>query len=101
KMMGLSAYGEPCFAEQVRRVARTEKDQWRLGFGFFNHHTEGGESTRYGGEPVLGAIFSDRMSREFGEPRVPRSEIRQRDKDLAASVQVVLREKYIARMHRV
>ena len=25
KMMGLSAYGEPRFAEQVRRVVRTER----------------------------------------------------------------------------
>jgi len=30
KMMGLSAYGEPRFAEQVRRVVRTERDQCRL-----------------------------------------------------------------------
>jgi len=57
--------------------------------------------TWYGGEPVLGAIFSDRMSREFGEPRVPRSEIRQRDKDLAASVQLVLEENYFALLNFV
>jgi len=29
KMMGLSAYGEPRFAEEVRRVVRTENDQFR------------------------------------------------------------------------
>jgi len=101
KMMGLSAYGEPCFAEQVRRVARTEKDQCRLDLDYFTHHTKGVEMTWYGGEPVLGAIFSDRMSREFGEPRVPRSEIRQRDKDLAASVQLVLEENYFALLNFV
>ena len=101
KMMGLSAYGEPCFAEQVRRVARTEKDQCRLDLAYFTHHTKGVEMTWYGGEPVLGAIFSDRMSREFGEPRVPRSEIRQRDKDLAASVQLVLEENYFALLNFV
>jgi carbamoyltransferase len=101
KMMGLSAYGEPGFAEQVRRVAQTEKDQCRLALDYFTHHTKGVEMTWYGGEPVLGAIFSDRMSREFGEPRVPRSEIRQRDKDLAASVQLVLEENYFALLNFV
>jgi carbamoyltransferase len=101
KMMGLSAYGDPGFAEQVRRVVRTEKDQCRLDLDYFTHHTKGVEMTWYGGEPALGAIFSERMSREFGEPRVPRSEIQQRDKDLAASVQLVLEENYFALLNFV
>src|SRR5438552_15645783 len=49
KMMGLSAYGEPCFAAQVRRVARTEKAQWRLDLDYFTHHTKGVEMTWFGG----------------------------------------------------
>src|ERR1700731_3042849 len=90
KMMGLSAYGEPRFAEQVRRVVRTERDQCRLNLDYFTHHSKGVEMTWYGGEPVLGAVFSRRMAEEFGDPRTPRSEIRQQDMDLAASVQFVL-----------
>jgi carbamoyltransferase len=101
KMMGLSAYGEPRFAEQVRRVVRTEKDQCRLDLDYFTHHTKGVEMTWTGGEPVLRAIFSERMSREFGEPRMPRSEIQQRDKDLAASVQLVLEENYFTLLNFV
>jgi carbamoyltransferase len=101
KMMGLSAYGEPRFADQVRRVARTEKDQCRLNLDYFTHHTKGVEMTWYGGEPALSAIFSNKMSREFGQPRVPRSEIQQRDKDLAASVQLVLEENYFALLNFV
>jgi carbamoyltransferase len=96
KMMGLSAYGEPRFANQVRRVVRTEGDQCRLNLDYFTHHTKGVEMTWYGGEPVLGAVFSHRMAHEFGEPRAPRSEIRQKDMDLAASVQLVLEENYFA-----
>ena len=101
KMMGLSAYGEPRFAGPVRRVARTEKDQCRLDLDYFTHHTKGVEMTWYGGEPALGAIFSEKMTREFGKPRVPRSEIVQRDKDLAASVQLVLEENYFALLNFV
>jgi carbamoyltransferase len=101
KMMGLSAYGEPRFAEQIRRVAQTDNDQCRLNLDYFTHHTKGVEMTWYGGEPTLGAIFSEKMSREFGTPRVPRSEIQQRDKDLAASVQLVLEENYFALLNFV
>ena len=36
KMMGLSAYGEPRFAEQVRRVVRTEADQCRAESGLLH-----------------------------------------------------------------
>jgi carbamoyltransferase len=94
KMMGLSAYGEPRFTQQVRRVVHTERDQCRLNLDYFTHHSKGVEMTWYGGEPAVGAIFSDRMVEEFGEARAPRSEIRQKDKDLAASVQSVLEENY-------
>jgi len=101
KMMGLSAYGEPRFAEQVRRVVRTERDQCRLDLDYFTHHSKGVEMTWYGGEPVLGAVFSHKMTEEFGDPRAPRSDIRQKDMDLAASVQLVLEENYFALLNFV
>ena len=101
KMMGLSAYGEPRFADKVRRVVRTENDQCQLNLDYFTHHSKGVEMTWYGGEPTLGAIFSHKMSHDFGEPRLPRSEIQQRDKDLAASVQLVLEENYFALLNFV
>jgi carbamoyltransferase len=101
KMMGLSAYGEPRFAEQVRRVVRTEGDQCRLDLDYFTHHNKGVEMTWYGGEPALGPIFSQKIADEFGAPRAPRAEIRQRDMDLAASVQLVLEENYFALLNFV
>jgi carbamoyltransferase len=101
KMMGLSAYGEPRYAEKVRRVIRTEGDQYRLNLDYFTHHTKGVEMTWYGGEPILGPIFSNKMEEEFGDSRVPRSEIRQKDMDLAASVQLVLEENYFALLNFV
>src|SRR5713101_5128607 len=101
KMMGLSAYGEPRFSEQVRRVVRTEKDQCRLSLDYFTHHNKGVEMTWDGQEPVLGAVFSRKMAEEFGDPRAPRSEILQRDMDLAASVQLVLEENYFALLNFV
>jgi carbamoyltransferase len=101
KMMGLSAYGEPRFAAQVRGLVRTDRDQCRLNLAYFTHHSKGVEMTWYGGEPILGSIFSRKMVQEFGTPRSPRSEIRQKDKDLAASVQLVLEENYFALLNFV
>jgi carbamoyltransferase len=101
KMMGLAAYGEPRFANQVRALVRTDEDQCRLNLEYFTHHSKGVEMTWYNGEPVLAPIFSHRMIQDFGEPRAPRSEIRQRDRDLAASVQLVLEENYFALLNFV
>src|SRR6185503_1498281 len=92
KMMGLSAYGEPRFAQQVRDLVRTKAGQCRLNLKYFTHHNKGVEMSWNGGEPTLAPVFSPLMASEFGSPRRPRSEIQQRDKDLAASVQLVLEE---------
>ena len=54
-----------------------------------------------GGEPSLGAVFSRKMTEEFGTRARRRSEIRQSDMDLAASVQLVLEENYFALLNYV
>jgi carbamoyltransferase len=94
KMMGLSAYGEPRFLNEVRETVRTEKDQVRLNLDYFTHHTEGVEMTWDDCEPMLGTVYSKRMIETFGNPRIYRTEIEQHHADLAASVQKVLEENY-------
>lgn len=101
KMMGLSAYGEPRFAEEVRNIVRTESDQCRLNLDYFIHHSKGVDMTWYGGEPVLGRVFSPKLIETFGPARAPRSEIQQRDMDLAASAQAVLEENYFSLLNYV
>lgn len=101
KMMGLSAYGEPRFAEQIRSIVRTDGDQCRLNLDFFTHHDRGVEMTWNGGEPALGPIFSDKFRELFGAPRRPRAEITQVEIDIAASAQVVLEENYFALLNHV
>jgi carbamoyltransferase len=101
KMMGLSAYGEPRFADRVRQVVRTQRGQCRLNLDYFTHHSKGVDMTWDGGEPTLGPVFSGKMAEQFGQPRLARAEIRQRDRDLAASVQLVLEENYFALLNFV
>lgn len=94
KMMGLSAYGEPRYREQVRDVVRTRGGDVRLNLDYFTHHTSGVEMSWEGGEPTLGNVYSQKFVEVFGPARTPRSELTQRDRDMAASVQAVLEENY-------
>lgn len=101
KMMGLGAYGEPVYVDQVRDVVRTVDGQVVLNLDYFCHHTTGVEMTWEGGEPALGAVYSGHMLAKFGPARVYRSELEKKHRDLAASVQVVLEENYFALLHYV
>ena len=96
KMMGLSAYGEPRFVPQVREVVGTFGGQVRLNLDYFVHHTTGVEMSWNDCEPTVGTVYSPRMLAAFGPARVPGSELLQRHRDLAASVQAVLEENYFA-----
>jgi carbamoyltransferase len=101
KMMGLAAYGEPRFAQQVRQVVKTESGNTRLDLDYFTHHSQGVKMTWDGGEPVSGSVFSRKMRDVFGDPREPYSELTDRHADLAASVQVVLEENYFALLNHI
>lgn len=93
KIMGLAPYGRPRFIEQFREIIRTEKNgQFRLDLDFFRHHTEGVEMSWNNGSPVIGKIFSDEYSNAFGPPRGPQAPLTDRDRDLAASLQLRLEE---------
>jgi carbamoyltransferase len=101
KMMGLAAYGEPSYVDKVRDVVKTEGGQVVLNLDYFHHHTKGVEMTWEGGEPALGAVYSEKLVEAFGAPRAYRSEIEKRHRDLAASVQAVLEENYFALLEHV
>jgi carbamoyltransferase len=101
KMMGLSTYGTPRYVKDVRDIIRIEGDQIRLNLKYFRHHSEGVEMTWEGGEPALGKAWSKAFIAKFGEPRVPKTEITERDMDLAASAQAVLEEIYFALLNHV
>jgi carbamoyltransferase len=101
KMMGLAAYGEPRFFEQVDEVVQTRGVDVRLNLDYFTHHIRGVDLTWEGGEPALGPMYSRKMVEVFGNPREPRTEVRQQDADLAASIQAVLEKNYFALLRGV
>lgn len=101
KMMGLSAYGEPRFQKEVAQLVRIDGDQIILDLDYFQHDTKGVEMSWDNGSPTLGTVYSERFPALFGTPRVPRSEITQRDRDMAASIQKVLEDCYFALLNYV
>ena len=91
KVMGLAPYGQPRFIETFREIVRIEEQgQFRLDLDYFRHASEGVEMTWNEGSPVIGRIFSDEYARAFGAPRRPHDALTDRDRDLAASLQLRL-----------
>ena len=93
KVMGLAPYGRPRFIDEFREIIRTEENgQFRLNLDYFRHHSEGVEMTWDDGSPVIGRIFSDDFARLFGSPRATGAALTDRERDIAASLQLRLEE---------
>jgi carbamoyltransferase len=93
KLMGLAPYGEPKYAELIRRrlVDLKEDGSFRMDMRYFNYCQ---------GLTMTGPRF-DRLF--GGPPRQPESPITQREMDLAASVQHVTEEimlRMVRHVHR-
>jgi len=93
KVMGLAPYGEPRFINEFRRIIRTEENgQFRLNLDYFRHHAEGVEMSWDEGSPVIGQVYSDAFAQLFGPPRAAGAALSDRDRDIAASLQLRLEE---------
>jgi len=93
KVMGLAPYGRPRFIAEFRDIIRTEDaGQFRLNLDYFRHHAEGVEMTWDEGSPRIGRIFSDEYAHLFGPPRAAGAPLTDRERDLAASLQLRLEE---------
>src|SRR5262249_13088040 len=93
KVMGLAPYGRPRFIEEFREIIRTaDEGQFKLNLDFFRHHAEGVEMSWDDGSPVIGRIFSDEYVRTFGPAREKGSPLGDRQRDIAASLQLRLEE---------
>jgi carbamoyltransferase len=102
KVMGLAAYGEPRFAEEIRALVPALPDgTFRLDLRYFSHLSEGVDMTWDDGEPGLGDVFTPALERLLGPRRHHKEEIDQRHKDIAASVQAVYEERFFALVREV
>ena len=102
KVMGLAAYGEPRFAPQLRGLVPARDDgTFSLDLRYFRHLSDGVDMTWDDGEPSLGDVFTPRLETLLGARRRPQEEIEQRHKDVAASLQAVYEERFVALVRAV
>jgi carbamoyltransferase len=95
KVMGLGAYGTPRFLDEFRKIVRADSGmKLRLNLDYFTHQVQGPEMTwrDAGTTPVLGRLFSDYLEMRLGSARKPEEPVKQRHRDLAASMQAALEE---------
>jgi carbamoyltransferase len=95
KVMGLAAYGQPEFLDELRHIVRAHGDlSFRLGLKYFMHQTQGSEMTwrDANSTPVLGRIFSPYLEKRLGPARKPDEPLTQRHHNIAASMQAALEE---------
>lgn len=89
KVMGLAAYGEPKHLKLMRELLSSNgRGQFRLDPHYFvplGKNLE--ECLDERGEVVLPPLYSAELVHQLGPPRVRRTEISKRDKDIAASCQ--------------
>jgi carbamoyltransferase len=100
KVMGLAPYGKDTYCEQVKRFVTTKHGSFRLDLGYFQPlGSNQGMQVKEDGTVELARHFSERMIELFGEPRVPYSEIAQRDMDLAFAMQHCFEEVFFHLLH--
>lgn len=97
KVMGLAPYGEPVYAEALRRLVHP--DARAIGFSldtrYFRHHRERIAYDWEDGSPSFGRLYSDDLISLLGPARDPKEPLEQRHKDLANSIQTVFEECYL------
>src|SRR5579864_1126797 len=107
KVMGLAAYGQPeeteAFRDIVRFDAGSAANGFRLGLDYFVHHRTGPEMSWAEADqtPTLGKLFSQKMAGRLGPTRAPEEALKQRHRNLAASLQARLEEVYLGMLRKL
>ena len=90
KIMGLAPYGKAVYMEEVSKILKlTDDGLFKLELKYFTHHTKGVQTKIFeNNDPTPSLFYSDKMEELFGKKRDPKSELTQKHKDIAASVQL-------------
>jgi carbamoyltransferase len=97
KVMGLSAYGVPRYLPLMRKMVRyTRTGGLKLDLDYFIHHRSEVSHEKFeGGEIVVPTLYSDKLVRELGPARERGAPLTDRERDLAASMQVRYEEVFL------
>ncbi|HJQ68478.1 MAG TPA: carbamoyltransferase C-terminal domain-containing protein [Blastocatellia bacterium] len=104
KVMGLAAYGEEAYYDQVRDIVSPSGNTFKLNLDYFMPlGSNSGMVIEGDGTVSLSRHYGKKMTELFGDPRKPFSEITKREKDLAFAMQKRFEEIFfhlLNRLHR-
>ena len=91
KVMGLSPYGNPKYADEMLEdvILLKSNGLFELNGKYFKHFKEGVSMSWEGGSPDIEPIFGDELVKKFGPVRKKGEKLEQYHMDLAASIQKV------------
>ena len=93
KVMGMAPYGKPVYLDQLKKVVELSPGGFfKLNLEYFTKGTEGVISYGEDNVPLVAAMYSDMLVKEFGAARKKDEALTQYHKDLAASVQRMTEE---------
>jgi carbamoyltransferase len=101
KVMGLAPYGEPEFADFLRRMIHPKEDTFALNLEYFTHHKRGIRLVWNEGAPRIEPFHSEKLERELGPMRKPGEEMTARHDHIARSLQVVTEEIILHLLNRL
>lgn len=104
KIMGLSAYGSPKYADKLRDIVRNSDDGgFKLDSRYFNFPYDSFDNYLTSeGQIVFPDLFNEKLSEILGQPRTTGAEpLDQRHMDIAASVQFVFEDVFLGQIARL
>ena len=102
KVMGMAAYGNPVFVEQLQRLCLYKASgKYELELDYFLHHTAESSYSIESGVPACSHFYSEKLVAALGQARKPNQPIEQFHKDIACSAQVVYERAFFNLCNRV
>jgi carbamoyltransferase len=99
KVMGLAAYGVPEFLGSLRQVVKLDENgSFETDPDFFLHASVGVTMSWDDGEPVIGPLWSEKLRELLGPERETGSELTDRHRNIAASLQAMYEEAFFHRL---
>jgi carbamoyltransferase len=102
KVMGLAPYGQTNLVGDLEALLSSKNGLYELGLDYFRHHRESLNYQWDDGEPKFDRLYSPKLEALLGPAREPGTELTQRHKDLAASVQALYERRFyelLAHLH--
>ena len=102
KVMGLAPYGQPSYLEEMRHIVGLKDDGgYQLNLNYFRHHREKIPYEWDNGVPLVGTLYSPRLEELLGPARNEKSELDQRHRDIARSIQAMYEEAFFHLLNHV